>query len=116
MLLVRNEIGGRRMTNEEAIEKLREISNDYWDDDGYGVETCSYVDGITAIDMAIEALQERKTGKWVNEGQYAPYHGEDAFHCSLCGGRVIEYECQVYEMNPYCKWCGAKMEVDDEQG
>ena len=56
---------------------------------------------------------ERKTGKWVNEGQYAPYHGEDAFSCSLCGGHVIEYECQVYEMNPYCKWCGAKMEVEE---
>ena len=61
----------------------------------------------------IKALPERKTGKWINEGQYAPYHGEDAFYCSLCGGHVIEWETQVYGMNPYCKWCGAKMEVDE---
>ena len=83
------------MTNEEAIEKLREISNDYWDDDGYGGVTRSYTDGITAIDMAIEALRKQKTAKRIN------ISGTDC-QCSHC----MSWNDL---MDKYCWQCGAKM-------
>lgn len=54
-------------------------------------------------------IEERK-GKWIDDGQYADYHSEHGFHCSVCGGCIIDYGCQVYDENPHCKWCGAKME------
>ena len=117
------------MTNKEAIEKLREISNDYWDDDGYGGVTRSYVDGITAIDMAVEALQERKTGRWVLNHNQIDW-GWD-INCSVCGKGDEGFfassrenaECKLkhqYLMDAkkresmrYCNYCGAKMEVDE---
>ena len=95
------------MTNGEAAAILEsEAEYLYSQDEPYNRQ---------AFKMAIEALQERKSkvGKWINEGQFAPHQGEDIFRCSLCGGHVIEYDTQVYEMNPYCKWCGAKMEAND---
>lgn len=59
-------------------------------------------------------FEERKTGKWIDDGQYADYHSEHGFHCSVCGGCIIDYVCQVYDENPHCKWCGAKMEGAEE--
>lgn len=97
------------MTKQEALDMLYE--GDLYD--AFGYVTADGYAALAALDGVV--LQERKTGKWINEGQYAPYHGEDAFHCSLCGGHVIEYECQVYEMNPYCKWCGAKMKEEQNK-
>lgn len=49
------------MTREEAINELEALKQDYWDDDGYGHETKQYDDTMTALDMAIEALNQ----KWV---------------------------------------------------
>ena len=50
---------------------------------------------------------ERKAGRWIDEGFYADGHGAHAFRCSECGGHIIEYDA-----DPFCKWCGAKMEGD----
>lgn len=47
------------MTDEEVAKTLREISDDYWDDDGYGNMTCRFTEGIIAIDKAIDAVEER---------------------------------------------------------
>ena len=44
------------MTREEAINELKILREEYWDDDAYGHETQQYDDTITAIDMAIKAL------------------------------------------------------------
>ncbi len=60
-------------------------------------------------------IEERKTGKWIDDGQYADYHSEHGFHCSVCGGCIIDYVCQVYDENPHCKWCGAKMEGAEDE-
>jgi hypothetical protein len=54
------------MTREEAINELKELKEDYWDDDGYGHETKQYDDTMAALDMAISALEQQdilfKTG------------------------------------------------------
>ena len=49
------------MTLEEAVEKLKILKEDYWDDDGYGHESKLYDDTALALDMAIKSLEERKT-------------------------------------------------------
>ena len=49
------------MTKEEkekAIEELKLLREEYWDDDGYGHETKQYDDTMIALDMAIKALQD----------------------------------------------------------
>ena len=52
---------------------------------------------------------EPRTGHWINEGQYAEGHSERWYRCSECGGHIIE-------MIPddYCKFCGAKMESEEQ--
>jgi hypothetical protein len=46
------------MTREKAIENLKILKEDYWDDDGYGHETKQYDDTMLALDMAIKTLEE----------------------------------------------------------
>ena len=46
------------MTREEAIEELKILKEEYWDDDGYGHETKQYDDTMFALDMAIKALEQ----------------------------------------------------------
>ena len=41
----------------EATRELKILKEDYWEDDGYGHETKQYNDTISAIDMAIRALE-----------------------------------------------------------
>ena len=48
------------MTSEEAIKELEILKEEYWDDDGYGNETEQYDDTMTALDMAIKALEQYK--------------------------------------------------------
>lgn len=54
-----------------------------------------------ATEMAVEALQERKTGKWIDMGC-----GQE---CSCCGEVQYGYD----NRRQYCPFCGAKMEVGD---
>ena len=69
--------------------------------------TRSYVDGITAINMAIEALQERKTGKWIRVDS-------NTFKCSKCGNFLNFRGLNAGRGDAnYCPNCGAKMEVGE---
>ena len=55
------------MTKEEkekAIEELKLLREEYWDDDGYGHETKQYDDTMIALDMAIKALQDKSYELW----------------------------------------------------
>ena len=52
------------MTREEAIENLKILKEDYWDDDGYGHETKQYDDTMFALDMVIKALEQEQSFKW----------------------------------------------------
>lgn len=91
------------MTNEEAIRRLQEMI--VW----------AGGDDLTAMSMAIEALEPRKTGHWRDDGE--------VLWCSVCGGGSDAYfDCYdvpiefngchgwARRLPAYCKRCGAKME------
>ena len=46
------------MLREDAIRELKILKENYWDDDGYGHETKQYVDTMSALEMAIKALEQ----------------------------------------------------------
>ena len=86
------------MTREEAIQILSTR-------DAHGV-LCGYTSGVTeALDMAIEALQNRPTGVWVDKGGYSEYSecGEVAQKVELC-------DCVYERLTKFCPNCGAIME------
>ena len=58
-----------------------------------------------AIDMAIEALSEQKTGEWIKSNLLP--HG---WHCSHCDSPVMTDD--IEEML-FCPNCGAKMVRED---
>ena len=86
------------MTNEEAIGWLESLERLDKEQD-------------VALAMAIEALQERKTGKWIVIDRDEKNEEDCAWECSECKntlfGRVFIGRFK------YCNKCGAKMEVDD---
>ena len=84
------------MTNEEAAAILEsEAEYLYSQDEPYNRQ---------AFYMAIEALKERKKGKWI-------YHIDDLFpaestkECDQCRTHQ-DLNCD----GNFCPWCGAKME------
>ena len=74
--------------------------------------------GLIDAKVAIEALRklpsvepERKTGKWIWDKRTGEYE------CSECGCNPI-YEGIAFDYSEidkyrYCRWCGAKMEVEE---
>ena len=60
---------------------------------------------VDALEMAIEALQERKTGKWKRD-EYG------ILHCSNCNTYVTDAEFDNHTMR-FCFWCGARLEIDE---
>lgn len=60
----------------------------------------------TMVTVMPSAQPERKTARWIEDG-YSHYKAV----CSECGE-----PCATYVVNTprdrFCKWCGAKMEVD----
>lgn len=61
---------------------------------------CEYAD---AIRMAIKALQEQKTGKWIG--------GEHGF-CTCCGHEGCASDIWDRCTYTFCPNCGAKLEVE----
>lgn len=51
-------------------------------------------------------IEERNTGKWINEGIYGEGHSERAIRCSNCDWHYIGY---LDDYN-FCPNCGARME------
>lgn len=102
------------MTNEEAIAYLERA------------DTTVYAESKTrtaeALEMAIEALKERKTGRWIVEEIGLRRY---ATKCSVCGtvlhegynfDNAQEYKEYIDGLGRYdkfCHECGAKMEVDE---
>lgn len=87
------------MTNEEAAAILEsEAEYLYSQDEPYNRQ---------AFNMAIEALQERKTGKWVRADSY------NTFKCSVCGNFLNFHGVNAGRGDAnYCPNCGAKMKED----
>ena len=90
------------MTREEAIlilvmTKLTAVSGRQYDE---------------AVDMAIGALSEERTGEWVHEVDT----GTAMLKCPECECRVIEkwYRLAVGTKANKCPYCGAKMGGDTE--
>ena len=97
------------MTREEAIEIIRDTPIDLRSTREDDIHTLY----ATAQMMAIEALQERPNGRWIQEihtgliGDTNEYNDTYFFRCSICGRTVFEKE-------PYCH-CGADMrEIENE--
>ena len=83
------------MTREEAIGWLESLERLDKEQD-------------VALEMAIEALRERKTGKWV----LSPVDGQ--LHCSACNRLLWGVAIMALGGLPNaCPWCGALLEVDE---
>ena len=107
-----------RRTNEEAVLTLQEALDNAFD---AGIEIITR-DGGEAIEIAIEALKERKTGKWITERIGVRSY---ATKCSACGDilhrghnfdnaqQYTEYVKGSGGYDKFCHECGAKMEVDE---
>lgn len=103
------------MTNEEAIWTLQEAVDEAF---GAGIEIITR-DGCEAIEMAIEALKERKTGKWFdNVDIYDKRAQKHDYFCLECKTHAMDFVCGSEDWwcckpPKHCPNCGAKMEVDD---
>lgn len=79
------------MTREGAIDALKNIM-------AFDIDSQRGTVKKKALEMAIDALAERRDGTWKKDGYY--------LECSCCGYRI---EADDLEMNNYCSACGSKM-------
>lgn len=86
------------MTREEAIRVLEPFKACMFDQHG-----CPISDAAIALDVAIEALNEQKTGKWIQAEDIPTEYAV----CTNCKGHGEFY------MN-YCWHCGSRMEREEE--
>ena len=78
------------MTLNEIIKCVKEVKEDYWEDDGYGYETLDYHRITTALDEAIGRLEQTR---WIpvserlpeEEGLYLVYTEEQPYVCPFDG-------------------------------
>jgi hypothetical protein len=92
------------MTREEAIELLKTTPIDIRSPR----DDLEWRDYFGALDMAIEALQERPKGRWIYNDGYNT--------CSVCHNEVAEYgDCGRRQDFILCPNCGADMRDNEEQ-
>ncbi len=94
------------ITNERAIEILSRVTLAY----EVGKVTVTQAEIQKALDMAIKALEQTKTGEWVEMKIDNPN--------SIFDGCVKDRRCSVCDYHSatrtkYCSNCGAKMEVEE---
>jgi rubrerythrin len=90
------------MTNKEAIEFIKTDISRLWD-------TPQNLEHKEALEKAIEALSEQRTGHWkrISMDKYVQ-HAMAYYRCSECGKDIIG------EHN-YCPNCGAKMAESEDK-
>ena len=100
------------MTREEAIGVLEDVRD----------AICENIPGShpeldelkEAVQMAVNALEERKTGKWIHTDTQAGYdiNGDlvwaDMMKCETCGFEICAIQGHIAQYN-YCPNCGADM-------
>lgn len=102
------------MTREEAINELRYAQamfefNPTTGEVGFRNEEDKRQ--YKAFDMAIKALQEQKTGKWIFKNDLKQ------FFCDKCAEPSLTYDdIYIYgmELSKFCPNCGAKMVGEEE--
>lgn len=100
------------MTKEEAIEYLKRADVTV----GREIKTKT----AEALEMAIKALAERKTGKWFDTADaYDKRAGKHDYFCSECKTHAMNFICGSEDWwcgktPKYCPNCGAKMEGANE--
>ena len=79
----------------------------------YGIQPYTEADGDDMISDWVKTLvheeleqQLPKCGEWVYADPFV-----DTVQCSLCGGQLPSEELET----PYCPYCGAKMEAQDDK-
>ena len=83
------------MTKDEAIKICKQVRK-YFKGGKLATDDTDAI--YEALSMAIKALQEKKTGKWIGD------------KCSVCGEKRAWYGC-----NPkYCPDCGSSMRGEEE--
>ena len=93
------------MTDKEAIEELKARKEHYEMGDG-----CEFL--VEALNKGIEALENQKTGHWINQHVLYANATIDFKVCSECRYEFsYDAETGVSDAN-YCPNCGAKMEGD----
>lgn len=66
---------------------------------------CSIEEVMITILEELPTVEERKTGRWINHGQYADFFPHKEYRCSECDTPYLEIE-MYYK---YCPNCGARM-------
>lgn len=98
------------MTREEAHTLLEvmaiELTGELADSECPVTKTKLLGKQLKAIDMAIEALQDRPTGKWVSKSNY-PF--ADVYYCSNCSELAEVNLYGKWILSDYCPNCGADM-------
>ena len=100
------------MTREEAIEYLERADITVYKE--------PKTKTAEALEMAIEALKERKVGHWVAVDSYDAFGGDEAtwsahgnptafYYCSECRKQSMLDEFGNDILSKYCMFCGAKM-------
>lgn len=95
------------MTNEEAIQTLKEDRALYEGDIVEAGDGTPDEQLMIALDMAIEALEKQIPTKPVEQGDGINYN------CPVCSRYVGYIDAMAWEMPKYCNECGQKLDWRD---
>lgn len=101
-----------KMTREEAIHILELLLNPLLPMAKEEMYTSDEYDEV--LRMAIEALKEHKTGKWIAKSNITPYYTEWWYECSECCQKPLRDGYGQEALSDYCPNCGCKMEYTEE--
>lgn len=79
--------------------------------------TSRYADAVRVFEVCIKLMKpadvvEVKHGKWYRHDKKT--HGDTCYHCSVCEKMALTDCGMVWELTPYCPFCGAKMDGGKE--
>ena len=86
------------MTREEEIDILR----------SYLMFDKSNMQIDMALNMAIDALQDRQEGEWTKTVDGNGWNEWWVFKCPLCGATIVDEQSRSWKYN-FCPSCGARM-------